>query len=180
MAKAIVAPAPMVSRPYLWQSSFPLQIAAADRGEVGDSAVRAEGGEGLVLGPPVPGLDLVGLLELDLFLAADGAGVAGPHPDPVGVLHADGVDLCRVLEAAVPEVPGREVARRDAGVHGGPGPVLAQVRGAALELFDELTRQLPQPLGVGDLGGVVAPDGDALEPLRAHDGSHAAPAGDVV
>ncbi len=66
MAKAMVAPAPMVSRPYLWQSSFPLQMAA--RSLTPQSEPRAA--RVSYSGPPYRASTLYGVSSSTSFLHA--------------------------------------------------------------------------------------------------------------
>jgi hypothetical protein len=147
--------------------------------EVVHAAEGARRRQGLVLGPAVPRCHAQ-LLDLDLALARDGAGVAGAAVDQDGVPHGLAADGLGALEGAVAEVARRQDAagleQQDAARR---ADLVEAVGGAIVVLLEPGQLALGLRLVVGD-GRLGAAHDDGLEVLGPHHGAEPGPAVEVL
>ena len=157
-------------------------VGLADDRQVADPQVGAEHAEGFVFRSAVDALDPKGLIRLHHPLAADHAGVAGLVSGQEGLAQLLAVDLVGQLELAGLEVAGDDVAQafQVFDGHGGAVFLKALVHLRFLEGGGPFLGHLLDAVLVVEGVSPLAPDGDGLEVLGAHDRAHAGPPAEVA
>ena len=141
------------------------------RFQIVDSTVGTEGCQGFVLGPAVHRVSRRGTLQSDHPLAADGASVAVVHFHHVLFTQDLRGNLLDTRKPAPLKVSDRQIPVRFITQHVRTGPIpplsalLFIIHHHPAVQFAELSR-------IGSFRQTAAPDGDRLEPLRAHHRPH--------